>query len=644
VVARSPLARVTGTPYDEAWRTINQLLIHGSIASHQRNVLLRNDGKGGFDEVAGVAGLDLDQDGRSFGVFDLDRDGDPDMAVMAARQAPQLRVFRNDFAGRGASLAVRLTGTKSNRDAIGARVIVETERLRRTRIVQAGSGFLSQHSKELLFGLGTSERILKVTVEWPSGSTQVFTDVAPNSRLRLVEGQAIEQRPFDATKAASAAAIGAERGGRPAIVSAPNETWLYEPFPAPEFSIQDSRGEMRSIAALRGRPAILLFWSPSATESVAALDALSRETDVLAKAGIGVVAMALDPVAGFEKVAASVRSPIAVIRASQETGLSYAILHRHLFMNRQDLRLPTALLLDPEGRVVKAYRDRLEISHLVRDAATIDATAGERLTRALPFAGSFYSQPPLRNYLPYGRELLDQGLEAAAVVAFERAAQANPNASTLYRLGTLLAKSGDPGRARAAFERALALKPDLAEAHNDLGALLAQEGQLEAAIDRFRAALASTPDYPDALNNLGYALLLTGRETDARALYEKALALQPDFPEALNNLGLIFGRARDLDRAERLFRDALATRDDYGEAANNLALVLVARGETAEATRLLEEFVGRIPHFENAYVTLAKIHLTAGRSKEGIQILERLLQRNPTHPIALELLREWKSK
>ena len=110
VVARSPLTRVKGTPYDDAWRAINQLLIHESIASRQRNVFLRNDGQGGFDEVSGAVGLDLDQDGRSFAVLDIDRDGDPDLAVMAARQAPQLRVFRNDFAPRGASLAIRLDG------------------------------------------------------------------------------------------------------------------------------------------------------------------------------------------------------------------------------------------------------------------------------------------------------------------------------------------------------------------------------------------------------------------------------------------------------------------------------------------------------------------------------------------------------
>ena len=110
---------------------------------------------------------------------------------MAARQAPQLRVFRNDFAtltpgggdrSRPAALAVRLAGVKSNRDAIGARVTVETDRMRRTKTVQAGSGFLSQHSKELLFGLGASERIVSLTVDWPSGGTQTFSGLSLDTR------------------------------------------------------------------------------------------------------------------------------------------------------------------------------------------------------------------------------------------------------------------------------------------------------------------------------------------------------------------------------------------------------------------------------------------------------------------------------
>ncbi len=61
-------------------------------------MLLRNDGHGGFDEVSGSSGLDIDQDGRSFAVFDYDGDGDADLVLMAPRSSPQLRLFRNDFA------------------------------------------------------------------------------------------------------------------------------------------------------------------------------------------------------------------------------------------------------------------------------------------------------------------------------------------------------------------------------------------------------------------------------------------------------------------------------------------------------------------------------------------------------------------
>jgi Tfp pilus assembly protein PilF len=375
-----------------------------------------------------------------------------------------------------------------------------------------------------------------------------------------------------------------------------------------------------------------------------ALETLERGATALGQAGIGAIAMIVEPPADPAAARSFASAAVPIVLATPEVSLSYAILNRHLYMNRQDLRLPTCLLLDASGNVVKAYRDRVDIAQIVKDAAVADASPADRLARAVPFQGAFYSGLPLRNYLPYGRELLDAGLEAAAVVAFERAAQADPGASTLYRLGTLLARSGETARARAAYERALVMQPDLAEANNDLGALLAQGGDLDGAIARFRAALATTPDYPDALNNLGYALLLTGHDDEARALYEKALALQPDFPEALNNLGLLLGRAGQMDRAEQYFRQALSRQPNYGEAANNLALVLAAKGQQAAAIALLEDLLRETPQYEPAYVTLAKIYFSAGRSKQAIGVLERLLQRNPKHPIALELLQEWRGR
>ena len=70
--------------------------------------------------------------------------------------------------------------------------------------------------------------------------------------------------------------------------------------------------------------------------------------------------------------------------------------------------------------------------------------------------------------------------------------------------------------------------------------------------------------------------------------------------------------------------------------------MLVSRGQADAAITLLDDLLKRQPSYESAYVTLAKIHFSVGHSKEAVAVLERLLQRNPGHPIATELLRQWK--
>jgi tetratricopeptide (TPR) repeat protein len=645
VVAQSPLTRATGTPYDAAWRAQSWLMADRSLAGHQRHVFLRNDGKGGLDDVSGALGLDLDEDGRSFSVLDVDHDGDPDILSFSARAAPQLRLFRNDIAARGAALAVRLVGAPdrpfesaagrfaTSRDAIGARVTVETDRMRRTKVVNAGSGFLSQHSKELLFGLGPSRRVERLTVEWPNGRRQEFTDVPLERRVRIEEGGAPTLEPY-----ASAPPLAADAAA-PRPQAPPRASWLFEPFPVPDVPLQDLEGRERTLSALRGRPAVLLFWSAQASESRTALLVLGRGASALAQAGVGSLAISLDDSEDQAKVRAAAQgaSPLPVAVASEEAALGFAILNRYLFLSRQALPLPTLFLLDAQGRVVKVYREGVDVPSILRDAAAIEASPDVRLARALPFGGTLELPPSSRAYIHYGRELLDQGLEKQAAFAFEQAAQAGPSSSILYRLGSLLLRTGQRDKAQGAYERALALQPDLAEASNDLGTLLAENGELPAAIVRFRAALATSPDYPDALNNLGYALLLTGREGEARELYERALKLQPDFPDALNNLGLILGRHGELDDAYRYFSHALRIRPGYGEAASNLALVLVNRGRTEDAIRLLQEFLEKNPASEDTYVTLAKIYLSVDRRQEGLQVLDRLLARNPSHAAAREL-------
>ncbi len=640
VVANSPVVRKPGTLYDDGWRATNRLLVsNGAQAQHERNVLLRNNGQGGFDEVSGSVGLDLDQDGRSFAVFDYDLDGDPDLVLMAPRSSPQLRLFRNDFDGGNAALALRLVGTRSNRDAVGARVTVETDQLRRTKIVQIGSGFLSQSSKELLFGLGKSQRVLKATVVWPSGLTESLPELPLNHRSWIEEGKgAVRSEPFrkSSTSAPARVVQTVDTATLPA-----GGTWLYEPFPAPDFALRDLEGEERSLSGLRGRPALILFWATWAPPSRQALEELVREHRALGEGGATVLAVAVDPPADEAKVRAAAQGlNLPVMLAGDDTAGAYGVLNRYLFDRREDLRLPTVFLVNGQGEVVKIYREPIAASRILEDLPRIEANPAERLVRAVPFEGTFSSSPGRRNYFQYGLELSEQGFDAAALVAFQRVVKSDPSAMTFYNLGTLYMRMGQAVVAKGAFEHALELQADYPEASNTLGALLAQSGDVPGAITRFRQALKVRPDFPDALNNLGYALFQTGQRREAHDLYEKALTLQPDFPEAFNNLGILFGQAGDLGRAESYFKQAVERRAGYGEATNNLALVLAARGDAPGAILLLQRFLEQDPRFEMAYVTLAKVYLNAGRRREGIQVLELLLQRNPKHPIGLQILQQ----
>ena len=358
-------------------------------------------------------------------------------------------------------------------------------------------------------------------------------------------------------------------------------------------------------------------------------------------AGVSILALAVDSPADVAKVRSSVQGlGLPVMIASADVAGTYNVLHRYLFDRREDLPLPAAFLVSAQGEIVKTYTEPVAAGSITEDAAHIDAPPADRLTRAVPFPGTFTSPPGDRSYFQYGLELSEQGFDAPALAAFDRVAQVDPSAITFYNLGTLYMKLRQPSAAKTAFERALVLNQEYAEAHNTLGALLAQNGDVAGALTHFRSALDAKPDYADALNNLGYTLFQTGQTEQAYELYQRALKLRPDFPEALNNVGIFFGRQRDLERAETYFRQAVEKRPDYGEAANNLALVVNARGDSASAIGLLEKLLKENPAFEPAYVTLCRLYLASGQQRQAVQALERLLQRNPTHQQGLQLLKQ----
>jgi hypothetical protein len=156
--------------------------------------LFLNDGKGNFRDVAAAAGSGFatPKVARGLAFGDYDRDGDVDILI-TTNQGPAY-LYRNDVAPGSRSFHLKLTGTKSNRDGIGAVVRVWTPDGAQSQMVKTGSSYLSQSDIGLTFGLGKRDRADRMTIEWPSGGTQEFKNVSAG-RYQCVESGVLTANP-----------------------------------------------------------------------------------------------------------------------------------------------------------------------------------------------------------------------------------------------------------------------------------------------------------------------------------------------------------------------------------------------------------------------------------------------------------------
>jgi hypothetical protein len=138
----------------------------------QRKELYRNLGNGKFEEIARNASSDFltGKSARGSAVADYDDDGDLDILVVNLNSRPSL--YRNDADKTNHWIGFRLEGTRSNRNAIGARLEIEALGRKQIAEVRSGSSYLSQDDLRVHFGLGKATRVDRGRIRWPNGNTQ----------------------------------------------------------------------------------------------------------------------------------------------------------------------------------------------------------------------------------------------------------------------------------------------------------------------------------------------------------------------------------------------------------------------------------------------------------------------------------------
>jgi Flp pilus assembly protein TadD len=596
VVAKSPPKLQSSSGYENGWNAINQLVREDySWNGREPNVFYARRGSRYYD-LSGISGLDFAEDSRAFAATDFNGDGRLDL-ILKSRVGPQIRALENRAGNENNVLVLALEGTKSNRDAIGAWVVAEQENGKTAQALQAGSGYLSQHTKRLHIGLGQSKQAKVLKIRWPNGETEDLSNIAGGYLYRIREGSGIvASEPLRALPRHPTSRAAGDRndGSADQRIIGQNSpafeaTWLLEPVPLPEKH-----------------------------------------------AGPGFVCLAAQQPAAIPQGV-----PFHLIRVDQENvevAAWYALFRRYLFDYRTGLALPMMLLIDGQSRAHKIYPAIPGEHELQRDLNLLDAT--DRASLALPFAG-YYHQSPSRNYFRHGAAFFHAGYPEQALGYMEEVIARNPqNFKAQLAIGQIHLQAERIAEARRYLDQARTINSDSPELWNNFGGVQMAEQDYAAAAESFEQALALEADLPFALVNAGQAYVRLNRPAEAEKHFRRALEINSNDSEAANQLGLLLAQQDRRAEAKKLFQQAITAERDHVSAINNLAVLYIKENQVQDAIAALRYGIGAAPKAEMLYLNLARIYVQTGDRTRAREILERLQAENPDSTVARNALRE----
>ncbi|MEZ6116411.1 MAG: ASPIC/UnbV domain-containing protein [Pirellulaceae bacterium] len=422
--------------YRDQLRKLDDMINRGgSLSGHERNCAFLNVGPqsngaathhGHFANISAISGFDFADDGRCVALTDWDADGDLDAWLMN-RTGPRVRYLENQSNTSKHAILIRLMGRYSNRDAVGARVILQaspnssrsglpsTHTSRKlVRTVRAGEGFLSQSTKTLHFGTHEAEGVFSGTILWPSGRTQQLEGLRTGHLYEIVESDSPAAGIAKAIELHHKATRTVER--KPtrdrtsdSITSDKAAILLTSRLPVPELPYTSAAGETVSVNhPAHAGPTLINLWATWCIPCRTELVDLHRHADRLAQHKLKIIALATDDLTtdDADSVQAAMRAIQQPLADRLEFGTaSAATLHRlqflddTLFSQIRPLAVPTSFLLNEDGTLAAIYRGPIDIATLQQHLDRRTLTGKELYDAALPFSGWWYrphsSSPPL---------------------------------------------------------------------------------------------------------------------------------------------------------------------------------------------------------------------------------------------------------
>ena len=198
-----------------------------------------------------------------------------------------------------------------------------------------------------------------------------------------------------------------------------------------------------------------------------------------------------------------------------------------------------------------------------------------------------------------------------------------PNSSFLHNISGAVHKGlGQLDTSIESYKKALALKPDHANAYYNMGNALKERGKLEEAIEAYNKALVFNPDYADAYNNIGNALQDQSKLEEAISAFKRVLSLKPNCAEAYCNIGNVFAAQGDLEEAIIAYRKSLSINPNSVVAYSHMAAVFADQGKLEEAIEAYSKALAINPDYGDAHNGLSFALLNAGELKWGLDEYE----------------------
>ena len=192
-----------------------------------------------------------------------------------------------------------------------------------------------------------------------------------------------------------------------------------------------------------------------------------------------------------------------------------------------------------------------------------------------------------------------------AVKSYEKAVAIKPDyADAHFNLGNILRDLGELDGAIKSFVKTIEIMPEYDEAQYNLGVTLQELGQLDEAIEQYEKALSINPENADLILNLGFIYQSLGQIDEAIEQYDNALTFDPDNAKVLNNLGNAHNDLGQLDVAIKCYEKALAIKPDYADVYYNLGFIYQDLGQVDLAIKQYEHAVA-INDYAEAYHSLS---------------------------------------